>query len=36
MTRRHTDFRLVPAKLGDAAGLVGAARLVWQEVGLAG
>ena len=36
MTRRHQDFQLVPAKLGDAAGLVGAARLVWQEEGMAG
>ncbi len=33
MTRRHNDFRLVPAKLGDAAGLVGAATQVWQAVG---
>ncbi len=33
MTRRHNDFRLLPAKLGDAAGMVGAATQVWQEVG---
>ena len=32
MTRRHNDFRLLPAKLGDAAGLVGAATHVWQMV----
>ena len=30
MSRRHNDFRLSPAKLGDAAGLVGAATQVWQ------
>ena len=33
MTRRHNDFRLLPAKLGDAAGMVGAATQVWQWVG---
>ena len=33
MTRRHNDFRLLPAKLGDAAGMVGAATQVWQGVG---
>ena len=33
MTRRHSDFRLVPAKLADAAGLVGAATKVWQMAG---
>jgi glucokinase len=32
MTRQHNDFRLLPAKLGDAAGLVGAATQVWQGV----
>ena len=33
MSKRHNDFRLLPAKLGDAAGLVGAASQVWQAVG---
>ena len=33
MSQRHNDFRLLPAKLGDAAGMVGAAAQVWQEVG---
>ena len=33
MTRRHSDFRLLPAKLGDAAGMLGAATQVWQGVG---
>ncbi|PKB81756.1 MAG: hypothetical protein BZY88_05825 [SAR202 cluster bacterium Io17-Chloro-G9] len=33
MTRLHNDFRLLPAKLGDAAGLVGAATQVWQGLG---
>ena len=33
MTRRHNEFRLLPAKLGDAAGMVGAAAQVWQGVG---
>ena len=33
MTRQHNDFRLLPAKLGDAAGMVGAATQVWQGVG---
>ena len=33
MTRRHNDFQLLPAKLGDSAGMVGAAALVWQMVG---
>ena len=32
MTRRHGDFRLLPANLGDAAGMVGAATQVWQAV----
>ena len=31
MSKRHNDFRMLPAKLGEAAGLVGAASQVWQE-----
>ena len=30
MSPQHNEFRLLPAKLGDAAGLVGAATQVWQ------
>jgi glucokinase len=33
MSQRHKDFRLVVSQLEDAAGLVGAATLVWREVG---
>ena len=32
MSRRHRDVTLVTSKLGDAAGMIGAASLVWQEV----
>lgn len=35
MSRRHQEFSLVPSRLGDAVGMVGAASLVWQELGLA-
>jgi glucokinase len=35
MSPRHREFRLVPSQLGDAVGMVGAASLVWQELGLA-
>ncbi|MSQ05595.1 MAG: ROK family protein [Dehalococcoidia bacterium] len=31
MSNGHRRCPLVPARLGDAAGLVGAARLVWQQ-----
>ena len=33
MSQRHKDFRLVASQLGDAAGMLGAASVVWQEVG---
>jgi glucokinase len=33
MSQRHRDFLLVPSKLGDSAGMVGAASLVWKETG---
>ncbi len=33
MSRRHRDVTLVTSTLGDAVGMVGAASLVWQEVG---
>jgi len=32
MSERHGDFRLVPSRLGDGAGMVGAAAMVWKEV----
>ncbi|MDA1218736.1 MAG: ROK family protein [Chloroflexi bacterium] len=35
MSERHKDFSLVSSKLGDSVGMVGAASLVWQELGLA-
>jgi len=35
MSERHKEFSLVPSRLGDVAGMVGAASLVWQELGLA-
>lgn len=35
MSELHKDFSLVPSKLGDSVGMVGAASLVWQELGLA-
>ena len=35
MSERHKNFSLVSSKLGDSVGMVGAASLVWQELGLA-
>ena len=32
MSQRHKEFQLVPSQLGDGAGMVGAAAMVWQEV----
>lgn len=32
MSQRHKDFRLVASRLGDAAGMLGAATVVWQAV----
>ena len=32
MSERHKDFRLVPSRLGDGAGMAGAAAMVWKEV----
>ncbi len=32
MSERHKDFRLVASSLGDGAGMVGAAAMVWKEV----
>ena len=32
MSQRHKDFRLVASRLGDEAGMVGAAAMVWKEV----
>ena len=34
MNQRHRDFRMVASWLGDAVGMVGAAGLVWKEVGV--
>jgi glucokinase len=34
MSQRHRDFLLLPSKLGDSVGMVGAASLVWKETGL--
>ena len=34
MSRRHRDVTLVTSTLGDAVGMIGAASLVWQEVGV--
>ena len=34
MSERHKDFGLVASQLGDAAGLAGAAAMVWEEVGV--
>ena len=34
MSERHKDFRLVASQLGDDVGMVGAASLVWKEVGV--
>ncbi len=36
MTPGHRDFRLAPSRLGDAAGMMGAACLVWAGAGTAG
>jgi len=33
MSQRHKEFRLVASQLGDAVGMVGAATLVWNEIG---
>jgi glucokinase len=30
MSEGHRDFRLVPSKLGDRAGMAGAAALAWE------
>jgi len=35
MSERHKNFSLVSSKLGDSVGMIGAASLVWQELGLA-
>ena len=32
MSQRHKDFRLVASRLGDEAGMAGAAAMVWKEV----
>jgi glucokinase len=32
MSDRHKEFHLVASQLGDAVGMVGAARLVWEKV----
>jgi glucokinase len=34
MSQRHKDFRLVASQLGDAAGMLGAASMVWEGVGV--
>ena len=31
MSSRHKEFRIKPAKLGDSAGLIGAACLIWEQ-----
>ena len=33
MTEGHKDFRLIPSRLGDAPGMMGAACLVWSQPG---
>jgi glucokinase len=33
MSEPHKDFQLTSARLGDSAGLVGAAELVWDQLG---
>jgi len=35
MSERHKNFSLAASKLGDSVGMIGAASLVWQELGLA-
>ncbi len=35
MSERHRNVALVVTKLGDSVGMVGAASLVWRELGLA-
>jgi glucokinase len=32
MSERHKDFQLVASRLGDGAGMVGAAAMVWKQV----
>ncbi len=36
MSELHKDFQLTPARLGDSVGLVGAAALVWDQLGAGG
>ena len=31
MSSRHKEFKIKPAKLGDSAGLIGAACLIWKQ-----
>jgi glucokinase len=33
MSQRHREFSLVPSRLGDSVGMIGAASLAWQELG---
>ena len=33
MSELHKDFQLTSARLGDSVGLVGAAALVWDQLG---
>ena len=33
MSEGHKNFRLVPSRLGDTAGMLGAASLVWENAG---
>ena len=33
MSELHKDFQLTSARLGDSAGLAGAAALVWDQLG---
>ena len=33
MSEGHKDFRLVASRLGDGAGMAGAAAMVWEAVG---
>lgn len=34
MSERHKEFHLMASQLGDAVGMVGAASLVWKELGV--
>jgi hypothetical protein len=36
MSELHKEFQLTSARLGDSVGLVGAAALVWDQLGMAG